>query len=122
MTCDNFYPIFNFIGTDWVAKNERMKLIIFVSTGSEGRHIVKQALALGHEVTAFVRRGDNLIEIDHHNFRFLKGDVLDLSSVQVAVTGHEAVLCTLGAGRKGHVRSKGTRNIIQAMEDAGVDR
>lgn len=99
-----------------------MKLIIFGSTGSVGRHIVKQALMLGHEVTAFARTRDNLMDIDDPKFRFYKGDVLDLESVQLAVTGHEAVLCALGAGRECHVRAKGTHNIIQAMEHAGVDR
>lgn len=36
--------------------------------------------------------------------------------------GQDAVLCSLGAGAKGTVRSRGTRNIIRAMEKAGVRR
>jgi putative NADH-flavin reductase len=44
--------------------------------------------------------------------------------VQQAIQGQDAVLCTLGSGqqRTGTVRSEGTRNIIRAMEQAGVRR
>ncbi len=47
---------------------------------------------------------------------------MDLASVESAVLGQDAVLCALGAGRKGTIRSEGTRNIIRAMERAGVRR
>jgi putative NADH-flavin reductase len=47
---------------------------------------------------------------------------MDPASVESAVQGQEAVLCSLGAGRKGTVRSEGTRNIINAMEKVGVQR
>ncbi len=51
-----------------------------------------------------------------------RGDVLDGASVEGAVRGQGAVLCSIGAGRKGRVRSEGTRNIVRAMEGAGVRR
>lgn len=47
---------------------------------------------------------------------------MDLASVERAVQGREAVLCSIGAGRKGEVRAVGTQNIIIAMENAGVRR
>ena len=47
---------------------------------------------------------------------------MDPATVERAVSGHDAVLCSLGAGLKGKVRSEGTRNIIRAMENAGVRR
>lgn len=34
-----------------------MKIIVFGATGAVGRHVVKQALEKGFEVTAFVRNG-----------------------------------------------------------------
>ncbi|HCI04008.1 TPA: epimerase, partial [Candidatus Peribacteria bacterium] len=34
----------------------------------------------------------------------------------------EAVLCAIGAGRQGRIRSEGTRNIILAMKNTGVRR
>ena len=46
------------------------------------------------------------------------------ASVERAVAGHDAVLCTLGAPatRPGKVRSQGTRNIVRAMERVGPRR
>jgi len=98
-----------------------MKLLIFGSTGSIGRQLVKQALEQGHSVTAFARDPAK-VDIRHNNLQVVQGDVMDPASVEKAVPGHDAVLCSLGAGRKGTVRSEGTQNIIRAMEKAGVLR
>jgi len=38
------------------------------------------------------------------------------------MSGHNAVICVLGAGRKGRVRAEGTRTILAAMEATGVHR
>ena len=98
-----------------------MKLIIFGSTGSIGRQLVKQALEQRHMVAAFARNPAR-VDIKHANLEVIQGDVLDPASVEKAVQGHDAVLCSLGAGLQGAVRSEGTRNIIHAMEKAGVRR
>jgi putative NADH-flavin reductase len=96
-----------------------MRLLIFGSTGSIGRELVKQALEQGHTVTAFARDPAKL-DIKHANLQVVQGDVMDLASVEKAVQGQEAVLCSIGAGRKGTIRSEGTRHIIRAMEKADV--
>lgn len=98
-----------------------MKLIIFGSTGSIGRQLVRQGLEQGHQVTAFARDPSKL-DIMHDNLKVVQGDAMDLPSVDKAVQGQDAVLCSLGAGAKGMVRSRGTKNIIRAMEKAGVRR
>lgn len=98
-----------------------MKLLIFGATGSIGRHLVNQALDQGHTVTAFARDAAK-VDIKHNNLQVAQGDVLDAASVEKAVQDHEVVLCSLGAGRKGTVRTEGTRNIIIAMEKLGVRR
>ena len=98
-----------------------MKLLIFGSTGSIGRELVKQALEQGHTVTAFARDPSKL-DIQHTNLQVVQGDAMDLASVEKAVQDQEVVLCSLGGGRKGTIRSEGTRNIIRAMEKAGVRR
>lgn len=98
-----------------------MKLLIFGSTGSIGRLLIKQALVQGHTVTAFTRDPAKL-EINHANLRVAQGDVMDFASVERAVQGQDKVLCSIGAGRKGTIRSEGTRNIVHAMENAGVRR
>jgi len=98
-----------------------MKIAIFGATGSVGRKAVNQALDEGHVVTAFVRDGSKL-GVQNTNLRIVEGDVADLVSVEEAVKGQEAVLCVLGAGRKGNIRSEGTKNIITAMKNKGVRR
>lgn len=98
-----------------------MKLIIFGATGSIGRQIVNQALSQGHAVTAFAREASR-VGIEHPNLRIALGDVMDPLSVENAIQGHDAVLCSIGAGRKGSVRAEGTRNIINAMEKLGIRR
>ena len=100
-----------------------MKLVIFGSTGSVGSQVVKQALEQGHTVTAFVRNRDKL-NAQHPNLNIFTGDVMNPALVEQAVIGHEAAICILGSGKKlsGNVRSQGTKNVIQALEKAGIKR
>jgi putative NADH-flavin reductase len=101
-----------------------MKIIIFGATGDLGKLIVEQALAQGHEVTVFVRTPALFTMVDLH-LTIIQGDVLDAARVEVAVTGHEAVISALGVklGRPPErIRSEGTQNIVTAMEHHGVKR
>ncbi len=98
-----------------------MKLAIFGSTGTIGFQLVQQALECGHTVTVFVRDPSKL-KTRPANLKVIQGDVMDFAAVEKAVMGQDAVLCSLGAGSKGTVRSEGTRNIVRAMEKAGVQR
>ncbi|MHA1524780.1 MAG: NAD(P)-dependent oxidoreductase [Alphaproteobacteria bacterium] len=98
-----------------------MNLIIFGATGTLGRHLVSNALAQNQQVTAFARR-PSALKIDHQNLTLFAGDVLDKDTVSSAVAGHDCVLVALGAGRKGKVRSGGTRHIVDAMQRHGVRR
>ena len=98
-----------------------MKIVVFGATGTVGRVLVAQALEEGHDVTAFTRSG--LFEAQSHpKLTVMKGDVLDPAAVKQAVEGQDAVMCALGAGRKGGVRAPGTANIIEAMRQSGVGR
>ena len=98
-----------------------MKVLVFGATGGVGRHVVEEGLARGHDVTAFVRDPSRL-DVAHERLTVFRGDVLDAASVERAVRGQGAVLCSIGAGRKGRVRSEGTRNIVRALVGAGVRR
>ncbi len=99
-----------------------MKVIIFGSTGNVGRQLVLQGLALDHTITAFTRNKKKLADIDHENLRVFEGDVFDEKAVTEAIQGQDGVICALGAGRRGVIRSEGTFNIIQAMKKTGVKR
>ena len=99
-----------------------MKLAIFGATGSIGTQLVRQALAAGHHVTAFVRDPARL-DVDDPGLRFVTGDVMtDPEQIRQAVDGQDAVLIALGAGARGRIRAEGTRNIIRAMQACGVER
>ncbi len=100
-----------------------MNLLIIGATGGTGRQLVEEALAQGNLVTAFVRTPAKLM-LTHVNLRVVQGDVLDPASLQAAIVGQDAVLCALGlpASDRTQIRVNGTRNIIRAMEEAGVKR
>lgn len=100
-----------------------MKVIVFGATGSVGRLAVERLLAESHEVTAFARRAERL-DIEDPQLAVQAGDAMDFASVSAAVAGHDSVVVALGAGasRKSRVRSEGTRNIIRAMQQHGIDR
>ena len=98
-----------------------MKLVIFGATGGTGRHLVEQALAEGHQVTAFARRPAAL-QVRHDRLRIAAGDVSDAAQVESAIEGQDAVLSALGATKKQAICADGMANILAAMRRAGVRR
>lgn len=98
-----------------------MKLIIFGATGSIGTHLVKQAIDQDFAITTFTRNTAKL-NMNHSNLKTFRGEVLNSNTVVSAIQNHDAVICALGAGRKGKIRAEGTRNIISAMESTGIRR
>ncbi len=100
-----------------------MNLIIFGASGATGQELIKQSLAAGHSVAAFIRNPAKLT-IKHAKLRLVIGDLLNPSTVAKALPGHDAVLVSLGAParRACTLRSQGTSNIVHAMEAAGIKR
>jgi putative NADH-flavin reductase len=102
-----------------------MKLVVFGATGRTGRCLVEQALELGHHVAAFARDPSKL-ESTQNLVQVAVGDVMNPSDVARAIpAGTEAVLSALGANipfRKTFLFSRGMRNIVAAMRNAGVRR
>ena len=99
-----------------------MNIIVFGANGTVGIEIVKQALAKGHHVTAFVRNPNKLEIAESPRLTIHQGDVLQLESVRNAVRNQDVVLCALGDGKIGKIRAAGTQNIITAMQAEGVQR
>jgi putative NAD(P)-binding protein len=98
-----------------------MRIVIFGANGPTGRILTKQALDAGHKVVA-VTRHPEAFPLHHERLQVMRGDVLDLASVEQAVAGQDAVLSTIGApfSRKPiTVNSQGTANMIQAMNHHG---
>lgn len=101
-----------------------MNLLIIGATGGTGWELVKQALEQGHKVTAFVRNPEKF-QFQDSNLTVVKGNVLDIASVESAVMGKDVVLSALGHKRwfiKTTILSEGTKNIISAMQKYGVKR
>lgn len=85
-----------------------------------GKHIVRYALSLGHNVKAFGRNVESLIDEDlrNYNLETVKGYVFNEDDVFDAVKGSDAVLSALGGSFDGidKTRSLGIKNIITQMK------
>jgi putative NADH-flavin reductase len=101
-----------------------MKVLVFGASGKTGREVVRQALARGYTVTAYVRDTARL-PLAHANLRLVKGEITSPSAVAKAVAGQTAVISTLGVGRPlthDPAVIDGIRAIVRAAEHASVDR
>jgi putative NADH-flavin reductase len=99
-----------------------MKLTIFAATGGIGRQALEQAVAEGHEVTAAVRNPKML----SREIPAIKADLEtpDPAVLEHAVRGADAVISCLGprSSSEAGISSRGTRAIVQAMQQTGVRR
>jgi len=101
-----------------------MKIALFGATGATGQHLLEQARAAGHEVTAVVR-DPAPITTAHPRLTVVRADVMDRNAIGPAVAGHDAVVTTIGS-REGRtpttVQTDTTSSIVQAMQQHGVRR
>ena len=115
--------------TDGTPQGRAMaRIIVFGASGNCGRLFVERAREHGHTVTAIARtRLSDLPE----GVSLVVGDVLDPTFVAEAVRGHDIVVSALGmryahpwAARRSpdDFAERATRNIVEAMKTAGVDR
>lgn len=99
-----------------------MKLTIFAATGGIGRHLLDQAVAGGHDVTAVVRTPAKLTA----PVRKIAADLttVDAEDLATAVEGADAVLSALGprTNADAGVATRGTSIIVDAMRAADVRR
>jgi putative NADH-flavin reductase len=99
-----------------------MKLTIVAATGGIGRHVLEQALAAGHDVTAVVRNPKKLPA----PVRAVAADLTaaDQAALEPAVAGADAVLSGLGprSTSEAGIASQGTRAVVQAMQATDTRR
>ncbi|MGW7402411.1 NAD(P)-dependent oxidoreductase [Streptomyces sp. NPDC054833] len=103
-----------------------MKLTVFAATGGVGRHLLEQAVAAGHDVTAVVRNPANLAGRGGR-VRVVTADLAapDPGVLASAVDGRDAVLSGLGPRRPradAGITSRGTEAVVAAMRATGVRR
>src|SRR5947209_4729636 len=98
-------------------------LLVIGATRHTGKHLVQQALAAGHTVTALARDPARL-DVQHERLSVVRGDVLDPATLAPAMAGQDAVISSIGVTSRGPTTlySDGMRHIIQAMHATGVKR
>src|SRR4029450_3422727 len=101
-----------------------MKLFVIGATGRTGQEIVRQALARGHTVTAFVRSPEKITS-KHEQLAVVKGDAMDENQLFNAMQNHDAVLSTLGPRevfKPSSMLHDSALATTRAMDRAGVKR
>jgi putative NADH-flavin reductase len=99
-----------------------MRLFVLGATGATGQLFVEQALAAGHDVTAYVR---NPAKISDPRVKTVAGSVDDPGALARAMDGHDAVVSMLGNGSGKTDKTlidDSTRALIIATQDSGVKR
>ena len=111
-----------------------MKVLVVGGSRGTGAAVVAELAERGHLVTAYARSAGG----DGHGseeVRYVAGDVLDREELGKAMIGQDAVAVTLGipdnpfrvrltrrASSPLDIRSRGTREVIDAMREHGVRR
>lgn len=101
-----------------------MRIVIFGASGATGVHLVQQALAEGHHVTAFTRHKHKL-GFHHPRLHVMIGDVSSRHTVEEAVSGQDAVISALGAQsifQLDRTINDGVASIVKSMAIANVQR
>ena len=100
-----------------------MRLFILGATGGTGRQLIDQALARGHQVTAFVRSPEKL-SARPEGLSVLQGDPRDAAALTAVLPGHDAVLSALGppGPRRSTILPDSARSTVSAMQSAGLRR
>jgi putative NADH-flavin reductase len=100
-----------------------MRLFILGATGGIGTELLSQGLEGGHQITAFVRSPQKIAR-KHERLRVVMGDPRDVRQLSDVLSGHDAVLSSLGNRGLGFtsIREDCARATIQAMNEIGVRR
>lgn len=99
-----------------------MNVLVIGAAGKTGKAVVEQAVAAGHQVTAFVRKA---AEYQGPAVRVVEGDAADGNAMDAAVKGQEAVLDTIGGKtpyKATTLESSAAHTIIAAMRRQGARR
>ena len=101
-----------------------MKITVFGASGRIGGHVVEQALAAGHSVTAVVRDPATFTHRHHHLEVVVVPGLTDPEPLLPALQGRDAAISGVGPRRPRDVTvaSTATRGILDALDASGVRR
>ena len=71
-----------------------LEILVYGATGKIGEHVVDEALARGHRVTA-VSRDPSQIEREHENLTAARGDLLDDASIASLADSKDAIVVSV---------------------------
>lgn len=99
-----------------------MKLFILGASGGVGAHLVRQAAARGHHVTAQTRAASNVPAAV--SVRVVTGSPTDPAFLTDGIAGHDGVVFAIGLRGFGRTTlfSDATRAVVTAMAATGVRR
>ncbi len=101
-----------------------MKIVVFGATGKTGSLLIEQALAKGHQVTAYVRNPQS-VKIENPNLKIVVGNLTETLKLKDALVGAEACFSTLGGNsltKRSPELVLGIENIVRVMEQEVVPR
>lgn len=107
-----------------------MRACVTGGTGFVGSFVVEALLAAGHDVRVLHRASSRLLALNGMAYESMIGDVTDLASLRVAFVGCDWVFHVAAVAdywQADHawmfeVNVEGTRKVLQAARDAGVQR
>lgn len=105
-----------------------MKALITGANGFLGSHLARRMAARGDEVRCLVREGSDRSALDGASVQIVSGDVVDKQTLRDAVRGVDVVFHLAGIRRAPTrdlffaVNAEGTRNVCEAMVEAGARR
>ena len=100
-----------------------MKIVVFGASSKSGLEVIRQGLAAGHEIVAFVRDPAKLGP-PAPGVTVVQGDAGNAAQVEAALAGQEAVITLIGPTKGGpkSVAASTTVNILAAMKKHGLRR
>jgi nucleoside-diphosphate-sugar epimerase len=100
------------------------------ATGFIGGRLVRDLLFAGHEVSAVVRDPSRARDLEALGVTLHIGDVTDKASLRIPMQGQDGLfhlaawyeIGTRDRSRAERINVQGTRNVLEAMRDAGIPR
>jgi len=99
-----------------------VRLFLLGATGNGGRRILRFALERGHQVTAFVRDQNKLVEIVGRSLpqslHVMVGDIAKSAELAEAMVGHDVVINAAGHVTDGDRFTRLVQNVIQQTSNS----
>jgi len=110
--------------------NKYLKILVTGASGFIGRKLSLMLAEMGYEVLALCRNVQHPYLIPHRNIQFIKGDILNIASLEKAMKDcyqvyHTAAMAKMWCPNEHdfyEVNVVGTRNVLQAALKLGVER